>query len=374
MASVTWDEIIHYAREAGAKFPEVVAAQFWLESGGGEHTSGKNNYFGIKGAPGTTVSTQEWNGFKFITIQDTFKDFASAEACVFHLVKQWYLDYGTFRGVNRASNRDECAKLLVEEHYATDPKYSEKLIRIMNEHAPATEDKACFLEQAAVHFVSEPHQEAAWKWLEQTLDTKTLEEFKTRYRAKQEVSAKPSQGGPIKFPLAVPYFYQRDSKTGHGERMCFSSSMAMAIEYIDPDAIEGDDDAYLREVLKRGDTVSSDAQVKTANELGVPCRFSNTGSQKNLEALLDRGIPVPIGILHKGSVDHPTGGGHWICLIGHDSNNFMVNDPFGELDLMNGGYPKAGPTDGKNQRYSKKNLMRRWLIASDSDGWYVDFG
>lgn len=226
-----------------------------------------------------------------------------------------------------------------------------------------------FLEKAATYYVAKPHQTAAWRALEASLAGEQLEIFKAMFRG-EVIEHAPEVG---QFPLDVPYFYQRDSRTGHGERMCFSSSMAMVIEYLDPEAIDGDDDTYLREVLKFGDTVSSAAQVKAANSLGVPCRFHSDGRQSDLEQLLDEGIPIPIGILHKGTVDHPSGGGHWICLIGHDETHFMVHDPFGELDLANGGYPKTGPHDGMNKRYSKKNLMKRWLIANDHDGWYVEF-
>jgi uncharacterized protein YcbK (DUF882 family) len=95
----TWDIVTKAAKEAGAKFPECVAAQWALESGWGQHTSGKNNYFGLKGA-GSTVETKEFvNGHK---------------------------------GVNRAESRNECARLLVKEGYATDPDYSTKLIQIMD--------------------------------------------------------------------------------------------------------------------------------------------------------------------------------------------------------------------------------------------------
>jgi len=174
------------------------------------------------------------------------------------------------------------------------------------------------------------------------------------------------------FPLDVPYFHQRDSKTGHGERMCFSSSMAMALDYLDPDAIQGDDDWYLQQVFKFGDTVSSDAQIETAEYLGFEAQFRMDGTEQMLLDILDTGTPVPIGILHYGSVDHPTGGGHWICLIGYDEKYFHVHDPFGELSLIGGGYPKTGPTDGKDQRYTRENLMKRWLIANDHDGWLVD--
>ena len=175
------------------------------------------------------------------------------------------------------------------------------------------------------------------------------------------------------FPLDVPFYYQRDSKTGHGERMCFSSSMAMAIEYLDPETIDGDDDTYLRQVLKYGDTVSSEAQIKAARSLGVDCDFHTDLSEQDLIDQLDKGTPVPIGILHKGTIDRPTGGGHYICLIGYDEKYFHVHDPFGELDLISGGYPKSGPTDGENQRYTRKNLMKRFLIANPNDGWGVIF-
>ncbi len=182
-----------------------------------------------------------------------------------------------------------------------------------------------------------------------------------------------SEKRPTVFPLDVPYFYQRDSKTGHGERMCFSSAMAMAMDYINPDAILGDDDWYLNEVFKFGDSVSSTAQVATAESLGFSVDFRSDASEKDLLDQLDKGFPVPVGILHHGSVDAPSGGGHWICLIGYDDTHFHVHDPFGELSLVPGGYPKAGPVDGRDQRYTRKNLMKRWLIANDHDGWGMFF-
>lgn len=234
----------------------------------------------------------------------------------------------------------------------------------------------CFMVRAARHFNEEPHQKAAWEWLEATMDDVTLEEFKARYRASQapqKPSEPPRESSKPKFPLDVPYFGQYDSRGSMAERMCFSSSMAMAIDYLDPDAVEGDDDDYLRIVLQYGDTVSAEAQTAAAKSLGMSCHFRTDGTQKLLEQLLDDGIPVPIGILHHGHVSKPSGGGHWVCLTGHDETHFMVHDPAGELDLVNGGYPKRGGQYGKNQRYSKKNLMKRWLIASDSDGWLMEF-
>jgi signal transduction protein with GAF and PtsI domain len=37
-----------------------------------------------------------------------------------------------YKGVNRAANRNECARLLMSEGYATDPDYATKLIQLMD--------------------------------------------------------------------------------------------------------------------------------------------------------------------------------------------------------------------------------------------------
>lgn len=188
----------------------------------------------------------------------------------------------------------------------------------------------------------------------------------------QEAVEPVEEAKAITFPLDVPYFYQRDSKTGHGERMCFSSAMAMALEYVDPEGIDGDDDWWLREVLKRGDTVSSTAQVATARSLGFDVEFHMDGTEQDLLDQLDRGIPIPVGILHKGHVSKPTGGGHYIVLTGYDEKYFYVNDPMGELDLIGGGYPRSGHGKGGGLKYTRKNTLKRWLIdGSGADGWWM---
>ena len=129
----TWEGIEAAARAAGAKFPEVVAAQWALESAFGTATSGKNNYFGIKGS-GTVKTTWEDYGYGPVTIKASFKDFATPYDCVEHLVTQWYKDYKGYKGVNRATSREDCAYLLKKEGYATDPIYAQKLIRLMEQH------------------------------------------------------------------------------------------------------------------------------------------------------------------------------------------------------------------------------------------------
>lgn len=130
----SWDGIYAAAYAAGAKYPECVAAQWALESAWGQHVSGKNNFFGIKGA-GTTTTTWEDYGNGPVTIQASFKDFPTPYDCVDYLITKWYKDYKNYSGVNRASSREECARLLKLEGYATDPIYADKLIKLMNDNA-----------------------------------------------------------------------------------------------------------------------------------------------------------------------------------------------------------------------------------------------
>jgi hypothetical protein len=136
-----WVGVQEAAKDAGAKFPELVAAQWALESGFGQHTSGQYNYFGLKGS-GTTCRTTEYINGARVHTEAEFMDFADLGECVRYLVTRWYKDWDQYEGVNRAATREAGAKELVKQGYATDPRYAEKLIKLMNEHLPAAVDAA----------------------------------------------------------------------------------------------------------------------------------------------------------------------------------------------------------------------------------------
>jgi GH24 family phage-related lysozyme (muramidase) len=176
----------------------------------------------------------------------------------------------------------------------------------------------------------------------------------------------PQLDGEIK--LAAPYFSQRDNKKDP-MRTCFSSSCAMLLAALDPDVIGGDDE-YINEVYKYGDTTEASAQLQTLKHFGVDAKFVQNADWTTVENQLKKGIPVPIGVLHKGSVANPTGGGHWLVVVGvtADKTKLWVHDPFGEMDLVSGGYLS---TDGKYKLYSKKNLSPRWMVEGPKTGWVI---
>ena len=131
----SWEGVSLHAKRVGAKFPELVAAQWALESGFGKHTSGKHNYFGLKGI-GSSRETKEFYDGKWVTIKAGFIDFPSLAACIEYLVVHWYKDWQLFKGINGAENRYAAARMLKDQSYATDPDYPAKLSRLMKQYAP----------------------------------------------------------------------------------------------------------------------------------------------------------------------------------------------------------------------------------------------
>ena len=168
--------------------------------------------------------------------------------------------------------------------------------------------------------------------------------------------------------LDVPYYSQRDNYRD-ANRTCFSSSCAMLLKYLKPNSIKNDDD-YVKTVFGIGDTTEAWVQLEALKKYGLQATFRQNCGWNDLDALLAKGIPVPIGILHHGPVSAPTGGGHWIIVIGRsdDGASYVVNDPWGELALVDGTYVN---TNGAKLKYSKKNLGPRFMPDGPGSGWII---
>lgn len=175
--------------------------------------------------------------------------------------------------------------------------------------------------------------------------------------------------------LAVAQYYsQVDSATGMGWRMCFSSTCAMAVKFLKPEALQGSnaDDDYLKRVLMYGDTTDAGAQVRACRSYGVEAHFGTNGTRGLIEAEIRQGYPVATGILHHGNVHAPRGGGHWMLCIGVEQTVGVFHDPYGELDVVNGGYSQVG-SGGKVVAYTWHNWLPRWEADGSGTGWHVTF-
>ena len=172
--------------------------------------------------------------------------------------------------------------------------------------------------------------------------------------------------------LNVPYYTQLDSVTAHAQRMCFSSSSAMCAEYLKPGCLGGGrnaDDVYLRAVLKHGDTTNPIAQVRALADLGITAVYRQNLNRQDIINQLRKGIPVPAGYLHKGPVGRPSGGGHWCVIVGIDldKSQYIVNDPYGDCDLVHGGFPVSA--SGARVRYSFLGFEKRCMVEGPKTGW-----
>jgi hypothetical protein len=169
-----------------------------------------------------------------------------------------------------------------------------------------------------------------------------------------------------------PYFSQLDNEGGTGYRECQTSSIAMCLTYLRVPGIRDDLD-YLEVVRRHGDTTSQAAHQAALKELGVRARFAQNGSASQVQAEIRAGLPVAMGILHQGPVGAPAGGGHWVACYGFNEAGWIVNDPYGELDLVSGRWLRTGGNAGKGLSYSYRNLNPRWMAEGPATGWLWRF-
>jgi len=214
------------------------------------------------------------------------------------------------------------------------------------------------------YYKAEPHQMEAVQMLQQSCPDSLLKSDSAWIVKFRETPAVPH----LDNPLQVPYQSQRDNASGTGYRECFSSSCAMVAMYWGK--IENDD-AYNEVRAKFGDSTDAQAQVRALRSLGLAAEFKTNGNPDALKHQINIGRPTPVGWLHKGAVPG-TGGGHYavICGFSDADQSWVVNDPYGDCDLVNGGYP--GSVNGKMLNYSYKNWNPRWEVDGPGTGWYVD--
>ncbi len=169
--------------------------------------------------------------------------------------------------------------------------------------------------------------------------------------------------------LPVPFFSQLDPSDGpEGWRQCQTSSIAMALAYLGVPGIADDTD-YLAIVRRIGDTTAAETHRRALASLKVPTTFRQNMGVDDAKACLLRRRPVVIGLLHRGPVTRPSGGGHYIILTGFDTRGWLVHDLYGEIDLVAGGWVRTGSGSGRSQHYSFRNTNPRWLVEGPRSGW-----
>jgi len=183
--------------------------------------------------------------------------------------------------------------------------------------------------------------------------------------------------------LLVKPFRQWDSETDEGNRMCASSTMSMALNFLSPGLITQKeindagfsqlDDYYLKQLIEKqgGNTNDPEFHVKVLRQLGFNASLQKNGDWNQVNQLLLDGIPVPMVIAHHGPASSPdVARWHWILCRGYvsGSKSHIYNDPNGELNVRDGGYVGS---DGSALQYSDLNLTPRWQTDGPGRGWFI---
>lgn len=161
---------------------------------------------------------------------------------------------------------------------------------------------------------------------------------------------------------------QKDNDSD-GWRECQSSSIAMCLMWLGIGNLTNDQQ-YVTLVEKHGDTTEREPHFAAMKELGyTKAQWHTDLSIAQCKAEIDAGRPVAVGSLHHGPVTAPSGGGHFVVLTGFTDSAWVVQDPYGAQDLVNGGWAGQFIGAGKDQLYSFKNFNPRIFVEGDGSCW-----
>lgn len=143
------EELTPYAQEVSLTHgvrPSLLVAQAALESNWGKSqlAQDSNNYFGVKNPVGREYATKEFTQNEWTEINASFREYDSVYESVLdyaNLLKNgtsW--DENLYQEVIEAPTYKEAAYALTKAGYATDPRYAEKIIQIIDSHQLDTLD------------------------------------------------------------------------------------------------------------------------------------------------------------------------------------------------------------------------------------------
>lgn len=164
----------------------------------------------------------------------------------------------------------------------------------------------------------------------------------------------------------VPFINQR--VLPGGESLCFTATSGMLLQHLEDISIY----TYNNIRAKYGSSTHASSQLGALQSLGYNAHYTTSLTVEKAKELLLRDIPVGVGWLHHGHVSYPTGFGHWSVIYGFDSTGWYVRDPYGDPDLVNGGWINRNLPEvpyGKSVKYSYKNFNPRWQVEGNGTGY-----
>jgi len=138
----TYRQFYRFAKEAGLKYPEAVAAQASLESGHGKSplAVNQNNVLGIKVLREAEVASQKAISKPTTEYKNGKKETVDANFRVFNEVRDSFpgyrkkIEHERYDKAKKAKSAEQYLKEMQKAHYGSDPKYAKKTIDIMNRY------------------------------------------------------------------------------------------------------------------------------------------------------------------------------------------------------------------------------------------------
>ena len=207
---------------------------------------------------------------------------------------------------------------------------------------------------AGTWFIWPEHWERSWEITKVKLPTSSNK------AVQRQIDRLAAYTGTVDLETKSKYFSQRDNPHKSSKyapwRTCNSSSNAMYLDWARrASGRKGlkDDVPYIDNVFKYGDTIYHHNQTKALNDWELKTKWMQDRDLPFVKALLQSGFPVVVNILHRGSLNAPSGG-HVIMLIGHEGSTFTAHDPYGTLSS------NYTVHNGAHSKISENVFNKRW--------------
>lgn len=173
----------------------------------------------------------------------------------------------------------------------------------------------------------------------------------------------------VRFLKDYPYLHQ-DTEGVKERRICQTKSIASALMYLGLGGIEKCSD-YADVVHRYGHGAYRRHHRAAMEDIGVTATFSHTLGYDEIKDEIDEGKPVIAGLWSKGPYLKPRGLTYFVAIYGYDSKDWLIQDPLGKLNLLNGFWDDLTEGAGQEIRYDMELLDRRLFQGGGSGamGW-----
>ena len=170
--------------------------------------------------------------------------------------------------------------------------------------------------------------------------------------------------GDLIFLKDFPYYYQESDKDDDSHVFTFS----MCLKYLKIPGINGVMD-YVEAVNKHGLSRIKSSNAKALEEFGMKATFTYSSDPEDIKKQIRAGQPVAASLLCRGTPEYPSGKTHLVAITGYGKDYWLVQDPFGKMDLINGLWSDRNPLAGKDMRYSFQDMNPRLFASGGASGW-----